>query len=321
MAGFEDEPAMTISTIVCTFNRAASLQATLQSLARARVPDGCSWELVVVDNNSTDATQAVIESFLEDHCLPVRNVRETTPGLSHARNRGIAVATGDILTFTDDDVLVDPDWLVRIAEAFAEHGPAVVGGRILPLWETPPPRWLDSSLYAYLALADYGDDPLCLKTPKVWGANLSFRADVFAKYGRFSTSLGRAPGKLYAGEEVELLRTLLREGEKVLYYPAAVVHHRIGGHRTTKNYFRQWRYDQGELEAINRDGDQAHAIARELFGLIVRELPRYAAHAMLGSPGKFTVELRICHALGRLSGARKIRRAGPEPHAEGRQEA
>jgi glucosyl-dolichyl phosphate glucuronosyltransferase len=298
---------MRISTIVCTYNRAASLQKTLQSLAGAEVPAGCSWELIVVDNNSTDGTRTVIESFLEEGSLPLRCVLEETPGLSHARNRGIAAATGEIISFTDDDVLVDTGWLMHIAEAFAGFEAAAVGGRILPLWETPPPDWLDPSLYAYLAVADYGDRPLYLESPKVWGANLSFRADVLTRYGQFDTELGRAPGKLYAGEEVELLRKLLQEGEKILYYPSAVVHHRIGGDRVTKGYFRRWRHDQGELEALRHGPGQGAVAARHLLRLMSREIPRYAAHTMLGSRRRFAAELEIYHTLGYLSGMWKSR--------------
>jgi glucosyl-dolichyl phosphate glucuronosyltransferase len=300
---------MTLSTIVCTFNRAASLQRTLQSLAEATAPPDCPWELIVVDNNSTDETRTVIESFIADGRLPLRRVMEESPGLSHARNRGVAVAAGEIVSFTDDDVVVDPDWLTRIAEAFAGFDAAAVGGRILPLWETPPPDWLDAGLHAYLALADYGDRPVYLETPKVWGANLSFRAEVFRRFGRFDTALGRAPGKLYAGEEVDYLRKLLRAGEKILYYPPAVVFHCIGGRRVTKEYFRRWKYDQGELEAMGAGPGSGGDVARHLFRLISREIPRYAAHTILRSRKSFAAELKVFHTLGCLSGMKNARGA------------
>src|SRR5262245_27749696 len=118
-----------ISVIVCTFNRATRLALALRALARVSVPDGLAWELIIVDNNSTDETARIVREFAALSGLRVRYLFETRQGLSFARNTGIASAEGRIIALTDDDVLVEPNWIASIHQAFAEHEVACVGGK------------------------------------------------------------------------------------------------------------------------------------------------------------------------------------------------
>jgi glycosyltransferase involved in cell wall biosynthesis len=240
---------MKISVVVCTYNRCESLKRTLKSLKEMSAPEGCSWELILVDNNSKDNIKAVIEEFEKDCKLNVKYIFEGKQGLSHARNRGINHSKGEIIAFTDDDVLVDRYWLSNIERAFEEHDVSCVGGKILPVWEIPKPKWLKHDFHYMLALLDYGDKPFYLKSPIIWGANFSVKADIFGKYGGFDTNLGRIPGRLFAGEETEFARRILNKGEKILYDPNAVVHHYIPSDKISKRYFRKWKYDQGILRA------------------------------------------------------------------------
>ena len=159
--------------------------------------------------------------------------------------------------FTDDDVMVDRYWLSNIEKAFEEHDVSCVGGKILPVWEIPKPEWLIPPLHYILALLDRGDTPFHLESPIVWGANFAIRSDIFEKYGVFDTKLGRIPERLFAGEETHLVRKLLLGGERVLYYPDAVVYHCIPKERISKKYFRQWKYDQGILRGSLR-GNSKH---------------------------------------------------------------
>src|SRR5262245_24832825 len=130
-----------ITVAVCTWNRAKLLEQSLASMRRLRVPSGHDWELLVVDNNCTDDTDAVLRSYAG--CLPLRRLFEPTPGKSHAANLALAHARGELILWTDDDVMVDPDWLSAYAGAAARWPDvAYFGGRIVPLFEAPPPRWL-----------------------------------------------------------------------------------------------------------------------------------------------------------------------------------
>jgi len=248
---------MKMSVVVCTYNRCESLKRTLKGFSEVVYPEGYSWELVLVDNNSKDETKMIAEEFKEESGFNVKYVFEAKQGLSYARNRGINHSKGEIIAFTDDDVMVDRYWLSNIERAFEEHDVSCVGGKILPVWEIPKPKWLKHDLHYMLALLDYGDKPFYLKSPIIWGANFSVKADIFGKYGGFDTHLGRIPGRLFAGEETEFVRRILNKGEKILYDPNAVVYHYISGDKISKRYFRKWKYDQGILRASLR-GNSKH---------------------------------------------------------------
>jgi glycosyltransferase involved in cell wall biosynthesis len=239
---------MDISLLICTFNRADSLRKTLESV-QALEADSFSWEVIAVDNNSSDGTPAVVHKFADSLDVPVRYVFEPRQGLAFARNRGVQEAKGSIVAFTDDDVTLSPYWLARIHSAFTNPEIGIVGGPILPVWPSPPPRWLTPELYGNLALLDRGNDDVIVDDNNLWGANLAIRRALFEEHGLFDTSLGRTPGKLYAGEETELLGRMRSDGEKAFYCSTAAVHHRIPENRMTKAYFRKWRMDNGALVA------------------------------------------------------------------------
>ena len=126
-----------ITVVICTWNRCELLRQTLEQMTRLVIPPRVRWSVVVVDNNSTDDTATVIESF--GGCLPIRRVFEPTPGQSHARNAGLREAEGDFILWTDDDVLLNSDWLVAFFEATERHPEgAVFGGPCEPWFPVKP---------------------------------------------------------------------------------------------------------------------------------------------------------------------------------------
>src|SRR5262245_54910979 len=128
---------MMLSLCICTYNRNESLRRTLDSVRCMRGLDMLA-ELLIIDNNSTDATAETAEAFIRE--LPIRRVLERAQGLSHARNRAIREFRGDLLLFTDDDVLLDANWLSAYALALSRYPTAqYFGGRILPHWDGKPP--------------------------------------------------------------------------------------------------------------------------------------------------------------------------------------
>lgn len=243
---------MNISVIICTYNRSESLRRTLQSLKEMSVPDNIGWELLIVDNNSTDKTKEAVNDFIKVSGLNCRYVFESKQGLSNARNRGVKEAGGEIIAFTDDDVIVDKYWLQNMAKVFKGNNVSCVGGRIFPIWGKPCPKWLinDIRLYGPLAILDYGEKTLHMTFPNLWGANFAVKKIMFEKYGTFNTSFGRRPGKLYSYEETDFIKRLIENGEKVLYAPDVIVHHFIPPQRMRKSYFRKWHFENGKLSAI-----------------------------------------------------------------------
>lgn len=241
-----------ISVIVCTFNRCESLEDTLRSLTAMEVPDGIDWDVLVVDNNSTDQTKATVEAIASTcTAVPVRYVCERTPGLSHARNRGVNSTQSTYIAFTDDDVLVGKDWLANIVRAFETRRLDCVGGRVVPHWLGPRPAWLTDNLLYVLAMLDYGgaafdfagDDPRIL-----FGANFAFRRDLLVRMGMFNVSLGRKGG-FGAGEDKDVFDKLRAAGGRAAYDPAITVLHKVPPERMDKRYFRKWHYAAGKDRA------------------------------------------------------------------------
>jgi glucosyl-dolichyl phosphate glucuronosyltransferase len=239
---------MNVSIIICTYNRAAMLEATMQSLVQVHDPRPMTWEVVIVDNNSKDDTPHVVRRWEVDARMRVVGVRETRQGKPFALNRGIAVAQGELLVFTDDDVQFDRSWLQRIIEPFASPNVMGVGGRIEALWPGPAPKWWSCRgpfrLHAAVVYFDMGLEPQDLTSPP-FGANMAFRRRAFEQLGGFREDLGRLAGTLRGGEDTELGRRVMQAGCRVVYAPLALVRHPVEPHRARKSYFRRWYFDHG----------------------------------------------------------------------------
>jgi len=234
-----------ISVILATYNRADSLKITLASFRGLSIPSRLSWELLVVDNNSKDATREVIESFAKAASFTVRYVLEKIQGRSAALNAGIRVAQGDIVAFTDDDVILHPDWLSSLKNTFDRFDCAAVAGRVVPSWNQPKPDWLEMKDQQAVVNFDLGDQYKEIRYPPL-GANSAFRKEVFAKYGLFRLDLGvRGSKHTITCDDTEFGDRLVRAGEKIVYDPQAIIYHPVSPERTTRKYFLTWYYYNG----------------------------------------------------------------------------
>jgi glycosyltransferase involved in cell wall biosynthesis len=252
--------ADSLTVLICSYNRARFLKETLAMLARATAPERCRLEIVVVDNNSSDDTAQVVKDAAAAGPWPVRYAIERRQGKGYALNTGLAVATGDIIALTDDDVLPSQDWMARIVEQFRANDIVFVFGKVLPRWEvTPPPELLTTKardIWGPLALIDYGDRPLRYNAASFAesrlpiGANLAVRRDAIQKIGGWRTDLGKVDNSLIAGEDHELCVRLYRAGlYSGLYDPAVLVRHFVPASRLTRRYFRRWYYWHGRTMA------------------------------------------------------------------------
>lgn len=246
----QSRATLDITVILCTYNRCRDLAGALESIAASEVLSSVTWEVLVVDNNSTDQTRTTVEDFCRRYPERFRHVFEPKPGKSYALNTGIANAGGEVLVFVDDDVKVEPTWLQNLTAALLHNGEwAGAGGRTLPLQKFEPPDWVPKDFEKdwggiVFAHFDLGDNAGELDRAP-YGTNMAFRKSVFEKHGGFRIDLGPAPGSQIRNEDTELGRRLLAAGERLRYEPSAVVYHPVPDGRVTQGYFLSWWFDYG----------------------------------------------------------------------------
>jgi glycosyltransferase involved in cell wall biosynthesis len=218
------------------------------------MPEGIVWEVIVVDNNSTDDTSRVVKDFQQSFPRRFRYIFEPKPGKSNALNRAIRESDADVMAFMDDDVQVDADWLRLLTGVLGNQQYAGCGGRILPASGFSLPSWLNNSRHyalAPIAMFDLGPDSCELKEPP-FGTNMAFRRDVFSRYGDFRLDLGPRPGSEIRSEDTEFGMRVLQGGERLWYEPSAVVHHLVPIHRVKQDYFLRWWYAKGRGDVRER---------------------------------------------------------------------
>lgn len=308
-----DKPRrMDASIVVCTYNRAESLRDTLRALQALQAAPGRRWEVIVVDNNSQDHTKAVVEEAQRAWPL-LRYEFEGAQGLSHARNHGIGCARGEVILFTDDDVLPEPEWLETTLTGMAEYGADACGGWIGPIWEAPPPAWLTERFYGFLAVrTDRTDDySITAETPPPFGANMAFRKRIFVQVGLFDTSRGRKGAVLASGEDGEMFERILSADMRVMFLGGSRVHHKVESFRTTKRYFRRWRFQTSRNIAQSRGlagGRRMFNVPLYVYPQLVRSVGRML-WARLTQPGDeaFNREIVVFHFLGLMQGLYRSR--------------
>ncbi len=243
---------MKITVAICTWNRSSFLDGTMGRMTHLLVPHDVVWELLVVNNNSTDGTARVISSYADR--LPVRTVLEVSPGISNARNRAVREARGDLVIWVDDDVLVDPCWMTAYTRAAGKWPEAAFfGGPIEPTFEGGLPDWLRSiypRIEGVFARLDLGPNPRVLNGRKLpFGANMAMRTDILRKY-LFDPKVGFRPDSRVPGEESTLFMAMCRDGLHGRWVPDAKVEHVIPRDRQTIRYLRAYYRGSGQYRTI-----------------------------------------------------------------------
>ncbi len=248
-----------LSAIICTHNRDRYLGAAIDSLLEQSYGN---FEVIVVDNASTDQTRAVVEArlnSLQPHHPHLRYVEESTLGLSVARNRGWQESQGEILVYLDDDAVASPDWLKSLAAAYdANDRLAIAGGRVTLLWpeEQPQaPRWLSTDQMSGLGLYDLGPEQRLIQEPGLTprGLNYSMRRSFLEILGGFDAQLGRVGKKLLSNEELYVTEKALSLGYDVAYLPEALVAHNVAPERLAPSWFLRRSWWQGISEYYRDD--------------------------------------------------------------------
>lgn len=237
-----------ISAIICTHNRDQYLGRAIDSLLAQDFPD---YEIIVVDNASSDRTREVVEERLPSSRL--KYVYEGVTGLSVARNTGAATASGEILAYLDDDAVASPQWLSVLMKAYQQQEKlAIAGGKVTLIWPegiTPPP-WLSEGLAGNLGAYDLGDHPINIDRPGLTprGLNYSIRRSFLDQIGGFDRNLGRIGNKLLSNEELHTTELALNLGWQVTYLPEALVAHQVAPERLNPQWFLSRGWWQGISE-------------------------------------------------------------------------
>lgn len=237
-----------ISVVVCTHNRADTLARMLEAFFAQPDLAKVHHEIIVVDNHSTDHTVDVVERFTPQKTLEY--VYETKQGHTFARNRGILESRGEIVAFLDDDVIVDPHWLIALARTFEETDADVVGGKAALIFESDPPPWMGVEFRKALSEVDLGDVRKDAGNgQRLYGLNIAFRKASLQKAGGFDDDLGRRGEQVQGGDEQDLVGRIVRAGGKTLYEPRALVGHIIGAERLEWSYFVRLAASSGNTRA------------------------------------------------------------------------
>lgn len=262
-----------LSIIVCTYNRDKYLYGALQCIAENGFPVE-AYEIVLVNNMSTDNTEAECHRFESDY--PDVNFRyfvETDQGLSFARNRGIKESQGETLLFLDDDSYIQQDYLKNLQRQLNDHPEAdAFGGKIDPVFESgEAPKWLSKWNYSWVSAIDMGEK-VCQFKGKAFpiGANMGIRKAMLDKTGVFNTQLGRSKKNLMGGEEKDLFERIRNHGGSIFYFPDVVVHHVIPPSRTAKDYVKRLGEGVGQSERIRTLGVSKWKYVKRLFSEMVK---------------------------------------------------
>ena len=246
-----------ISVILATRNRAPQLRGALQRLAGQETGARFVYEVVVVDNGSTDDTRRVVETARGASPVPVRYVYEPTAGKSWALNAGMRAAQGRVFAFTDDDIEPLAGWLAALWQCF-EAGAMAVSGRVLPLWVAPRPVWLNDQALRLLGLGcvDHGEAQRQSASGADcrWvGGNMALRREAAQRVGPYDVRMARE-------QDSEYYERCLRAGVPVTYEPRVLVHHRVEGNRLHPDYFRRWHHRAGYFRAYQLEWRPSHLV-------------------------------------------------------------
>jgi glycosyltransferase involved in cell wall biosynthesis len=260
---------MDVTVVIPTRNRANLLRQTIESIASQTVHQD-DYELIVVDNGSSDGTSNVVKSFM-GKIRNMRYCRTENPGLHVARHRGLAESSTALLIYGDDDIISFPTWIEGVRESFRDPSVAVVGGNNMPKYESPPPPWVDRLWYetpwgrvlSYYSLIDFGDVVKEIPSDFVWGCNFSIRKPILREAGGFHPdSMPRSLQKYRGDGESYVSAFVKRNNFKTLFHPEASVYHQVPRLRMNRRYLRKRAFLQGMSDSYTDIREAGRVSAR-----------------------------------------------------------
>jgi glycosyltransferase involved in cell wall biosynthesis len=280
---------MLVTVAICTWNRAPLLDKTLTSLASLIIPENVSWELLIVNNASTDGTSDVVQKHVQTRRLPLQLLHQPKSGVSYARNMAHEASRGDFHLWTDDDVIVDEHWMRELLTTFNRTNADIVYGKVEPWWQTGPPRWFTSDFEGHFALLNHGEVEKRMPGPPYLGytVNCGFRRSSMLQLGKFREDFGFSKNGGGAGEDTEMFIRAYASGMNVVYTPNAIVKHNIPEIRCRKSFYRRraWNGGRVNLQLILGKSGNAPTLFR---------IPRYIYRINLSYLAQFLRNLILC---------------------------
>jgi glycosyltransferase involved in cell wall biosynthesis len=283
---------MQLSVIICTYNREKFILDSLISIKNQSLTKD-NYEIIIVNNNSTDRTDEICRKFVEDYCkeLKIVYVNEVKQGLSFARNRGFQESKGDIIVYIDDDAFVTKDYLKNMIHFFTDiPNVSAIGGKVIPVYENnkEEPRWLSKYIWGIVTKVDMGNKVLEFSNRKYpAGCNMAIKRDVLQSVGLFDTNLGRKGRIGLASEEKDIFFRMRNANFHIYYVPNIPVYHNIDNHRLEYEYIKKLCIGIGLSERI-----RTQKISQtELFKKLVEYLLKY--FAALGLSFIFLLKFQI----------------------------
>ena len=237
-----------LTVAICTYNRGELLPPLIAALRRQHCP--IPFDILVVDNNSSDSTQAILRQLASEQGVPLRYVREASQGITFARNRAIdECLDAEYMAFIDDDEIPDEGWLEAMCSGLCQDEADCVGGRIIvDLSGFPRPKWLSDELLGFLGELDYGGMALWIRdlsTP-IWSGNVAYRMSLFKGSDlRFDARYNRAGTGVGGGEDAIMFRALIARGARIRYRPDMAIRHRVEPAKLRRRYFLRLHFLAG----------------------------------------------------------------------------
>lgn len=278
-----------VSVIIATYNRCDQLKMCIDSLLDQVCNGGFCYDIVVVDNNSSDATKGMVLDYQLKHDGKIEYVFVPEQGKSNALNKGVEIASGDIIAFTDDDVIADKQWLAYMVNTFKNNDCACVGGRVLPLYPDETPEWIKGDkdqMAGIVVTCDNGEEIKEFKKGmnEFLGANYAFKKDVFKNVGNFRTDMGPGISKPTTGEDREFVGRLIKNNMSVYYCGQALIRHPVDLSRAKLMSIIKWNISLGRAvarkEYENTQQRMVHwcGVPRYLFKGIIQDFLMIICH-------------------------------------------
>jgi glycosyltransferase involved in cell wall biosynthesis len=299
---------MSLLTIaVCSYNRANRLSPLINALRSQECP--VPFEIIVVDNNSTDNTQQVIRKLANSGDVPLRYVKETRQGIVHARNCAIEISReSTFLAFIDDDELPGPTWIKAAVDALDREGAECVGGEIrVKFVANKKPVWLTDELLGFLGENSYGNEPFWIvdHSRPVWSGNIAYRTSVFRNGLKFDSRYNREGEGIGGGEDAIMFELLLKRGVKIRYRPDMIVEHFVEAWKLKRRYFIKLHFIAGMKFGRYATGEYEHTIMGVplfLFRQFPRQWGRSFMKLLRHEPGMLRQAMNGAHSTGMVIG-------------------